>query len=179
MSVHDVRYPNESSPYRAARDDLLDMEIELRAQIERVADVRRSLPLGGEVREDYAFDEIVHGEVQRVPISKLFADGKDSLILYSFMFGPTWEKPCPMCTAFLDSLNGSAGHVTQRINLGVVAKAPIDRVQAYADERGWVSLRMLSSARCSYNADYHTEEPDDEQDPACHTFVRRGDAVHH
>ena len=84
-----------------------------------------------------------------------------------------------MCTAFLDSLNGNARHITQRVNLAIVAKGPIDMVQAFADERGWTNLRMLSSATSSYNADYFTEEPDDEQEPALHTFVRREGKIHH
>ena len=84
-----------------------------------------------------------------------------------------------MCTAFLDSLNGNARHITQRVNLAIVAKEPIDMVQAFADERGWTNLRMLSSATSSYNADYFTEEPDDEQEPALHTFVRYEGKIHH
>ena len=179
MSLHDIRYPNESDAYRAARNDLLEKEVELRAQIERVAEMRRSLPLGGEVLKDYVFEEWTSGSSRQTRLSELFAEGRNSLLLYSFMFGPTWERPCPMCTAFLDSLNGNAGHFAQRVNLAVVAKGPIERVQSFADERGWTNLRMLSSATCDYNADYFVEEPDDEQDPACHTFVRREGAIHH
>ena len=84
-----------------------------------------------------------------------------------------------MCTSFLDSLNGSAAHISQHTNLGVVAKAPIDRVQAFDDKRGWSQLQMLSSSSCDYNSDYFAEEPEDEQSPVCHTFVRREDGIFH
>jgi predicted dithiol-disulfide oxidoreductase (DUF899 family) len=93
MSKHDVRFPGESDSYRSARNELLDAEIELRRQVEAVAAKRRKLPLGGEVREDYVFDA---PDGRKVRMSELFRDGKDTLILYSFMFSPEMEQPCPL-----------------------------------------------------------------------------------
>jgi predicted dithiol-disulfide oxidoreductase (DUF899 family) len=93
MSKHDVRFPGESDSYRSARDELLDAEIELRRQVEAVAAKRRELPMGGEVREDYPFDAPAG---RKVRISELFRDGKDTLIIYSFMFSPSMEQPCPL-----------------------------------------------------------------------------------
>lgn len=84
------------------------------------------------------FTEVDGAAVQEVHLSELFEDGKDPLILYSFMHGPTCDAPCPTCSVFLDSLNENAEHVGQRVNLAVVAKAPVDRVQRYANGRGCV-----------------------------------------
>ena len=169
-----LRYPNESAEYRAARNALLDDEIALRAQIEAVAAKRRALPLGGEVPEDYVFQ----GEHGPVRLSQLFEKG-DTLIAYSFMFGPKMEKPCPMCTSFLDGVNGNARHVMQRANLAVIAKSPIERIVEFARSRGWSNLRLLSSAGNSYNRDYHGESPEGEQLPLLNVFVKNKGKIRH
>jgi predicted dithiol-disulfide oxidoreductase (DUF899 family) len=78
-----ARFPNESPEYRRTRNDLLAEEIELRRNIERVAALRRTLPPGGEIPEDYTFE----GRDGAASISQLFGD-KDTLVLYSMMFGP-------------------------------------------------------------------------------------------
>lgn len=170
-----LTFPGESADYRAARDRLVEAEIELRRSIERVAASRRELPPGGVVSEDYAF-EGAHGEVR---LSKLFEPGKDVLAIYSFMYGPEVERPCPSCTSILDSLDGTAVHVRQRINLAVVAKSPLERILAFADERGWRRLRLLSSAGNTYNRDYHGETADGAQMPMLNVFVRDGDTIRH
>ena len=93
-----LHYPNESTEYRAARNALLNDEIALRAQIEAVAAKRRALPLGGEVPEDYVFQRIGKTSMpENVKMSELFGP-HDTLILYSFMYGPERELPCPGCT---------------------------------------------------------------------------------
>jgi predicted dithiol-disulfide oxidoreductase (DUF899 family) len=102
-----------------------------------------------------------------------------SLLLYNFMYGPKMAAACPMCTSFLDSLDGSAPHVTQRMNLAVVAKSPIERIRAHGRDRGWRHLRLLSSADNTFNSDYFGENADESQNPVLHVFVRRGPAVHH
>jgi predicted dithiol-disulfide oxidoreductase (DUF899 family) len=175
-SLHRVRFPNESAEYRRARDVLLEAEIALRRQIEATAQLRRSLPPGGEVPEDYVFQE---GEdAHPVRLSELFA-GKPTLIAYSFMFGPKVDRPCPNCTAILDALDGEAQHVNQRASLVVVAKSPIARIRAFAAERGWRSLRLLSSATNSYNADYHGETATGGQTSTLNVFNCTDGAVRH
>lgn len=179
-----VRFPNESAEYRSARETLLASEIELRRRLEEVAALRRTLPLGGRIPEDYVFEEggrdlddvETHREVR---LSGLFAPGKDSLVLYSYMFGPAMRQPCVSCTSILDGLNGTAPHVMQRVNFAVVARSPIERIRSVARERGWRSLRLLSSARNSYNSDYRAETPKGDQLPALNVFVRRADGIHH
>ncbi len=167
-----------------ARDRLLEAEMELRRRTEEVAALRRALPLGGEIPEDYVFEEgsARSGEarqVRQVRLSELFDHPDASLAIYSFMYGPNMPKACPMCTAMLDSLDGTAPHAADRINLVVVAKSPIERILAFARERGWRRLRLLSSAGNHYNRDYLGESADGSQLPSLNIFVRRGGKVHH
>jgi predicted dithiol-disulfide oxidoreductase (DUF899 family) len=190
--------PGESPEYRAARDRLLDREIELRRAMEEVAVLRRELPPGGPVKMDYVFQgEAADGASVDVRMSELFEPGKDSLVIYSFMFPrdpgdetpgprdgetarlPLAEGPCPSCTALLDQLDGAAEHARQHLNLVVVAKAPLPRVLTFARERGWRRLRLLSSAGNTYNADYWAETPDGAQLPMLTVFRRDGDATRH
>ena len=112
-------------------------------------------------------------------MSDLFAPGKDTLVLYSFMYGPEQRAPCPMCTSLLDSLDGAAVHARQRINFAVVAKSPVARIREWARRRAWGRLRLLSSSANSYNADYHGETAEGEQMPALNVFVRRPGGIHH
>jgi len=174
-----MRFPNESDAYRAARDALLQEEIELRRRSEAVAEQRRSLPLGGEMPTDYAFD----GADGTVRLSELFEDGKDTLFLYNFMFIPgeqglPLEGACPSCTSIIDAVDGEAPHIVQRVNLAVVAKAPLGQFQEHARTRGWRNMRLLSSANTTYNADYHGES-ERGQSPIATVFVRRDGAIRH
>src|SRR2546430_16941197 len=100
--LHPIRFPGESEAYRAARDRLLESEIELRRRLEAVAALRRELPLGGRVQEDYVFDEANAGGGRAVKLSELFRPGKRSLILYSYLYGPAAPQPCPVCPGLLD-----------------------------------------------------------------------------
>jgi len=173
--MHDIRFPGENAEYRAARNELLEAEKDLRRNVESVAAKRRALPLGGEPPEDYVFD----GANGPVRLSELFDDGKDSLIVYSYMFGPQMKAPCVSCTSILDALDGEAPHVVQRVNLAVVAKSPIERILGFTRPRGWRNLRLLSSAGNTYNCDYHSEDAKGAQLPAANVFVRRDGKVRH
>lgn len=178
-----VAFPGESAEYRAARDRLLEREIELRRAMEDIAAARRGLPPGGPVPEDYVFQ----GEGGDVRLSELFAPGRDSLVIYSFMFprDPGDDRPgerdgpCPSCVSWLDVLDGTAEHATQLMSLAVVAKAPLPPVATFARERGWRRLRLLSSAGNSYNRDYLAETPEGEQRPMLNVFHRDGDGIRH
>ena len=172
--------PGESGEYRRARNALLEAEAEVRGRIEAVAAQRRALPLGGEVPTDYAF---AAGESQSVRLSELFAQGKDTLFLYSFMFIPDGGDPlgtaCPSCTSIVDGLDGAAPHIAQRVNLAVAAKAPIAQFREHAGRRGWRNVRLLSSAGTTYNLDDGAESPDGAQRPIATVFVRRDGKIHH
>jgi predicted dithiol-disulfide oxidoreductase (DUF899 family) len=184
--LHDKRLPNESEAYRAARDALLQKEMELRRHIEEVAALRRNLPMGGEIAEDYVFeewDEASDGP-REVHLSDLFDAGKDSLFLYSFMFipddaGNPIGSPCPSCTSIIDAVAGQARHVTQRINLAVSAKAPIKQFRRHGQNRGWDPIRLLSAGGSPYNRDYLAENEDGSQDPIATVFVRRDGRIYH
>jgi predicted dithiol-disulfide oxidoreductase (DUF899 family) len=193
-----MTFPGESAEYRAARDRLLQGEIELRRAMERVAEARRELPPGAVVPEDYVFQGAgADGAPTDVRLSELFAPGKDSLVIYNFMFPrhsgderpgpsggqtallPLTEGPCPSCTAMLDQLDGAAEHVSQQINLAVVAKSPLPRILTFADERGWRRLRLLSSAGNNFKRDYHGETAAGDQMPMLNVFHRDGDVIRH
>ncbi len=178
--MHPIRFPNETDEYRVARNELLRAEIALREQREQVAALRRTLPPGGKVKENYIFDEAASGGgVGQTTLSDLFAPGKDSLILYSFMYGPEMKAACPMCTSFIDGMDRYARHITERVNLAVVAKSSLARIRAWADERDWNRVRLLSSERNDYNTDYASQTPDGNQIPACNVFIKRDDGIFH
>jgi predicted dithiol-disulfide oxidoreductase (DUF899 family) len=190
-------FPGESAEYRAARDRLLEQEIELRRATEAVAAARRQLPPGGVVAEDYVFQGLRAGAPSELRLSELFAPGRDSLLICSFMFprdpgderpGPRTEEtallrveesPCPSCVALLDQLDGVVEHASQHLNLVVVVKSPLRRILTFADERGWRRLRLLSSAGNTYNRDYHGETAEGHQRPILNVFHRDGDTVRH
>ncbi len=175
-AFHEKRFPGESDAYRQARNNLLAAELELKRQVEDVAVMRRKLPLGGEIPEDYVFSDGTGGETR---LSGLFSRGKDSLVVYNFMYAPGDDAPCPMCTAMLDSLNASAPHIEQRVNLAVVAKAPIEVLNAWKAERGWNRLVLLSSGQNSFNRDYFGEGEGGNQLPMLNVFQRLGEAIYH
>jgi predicted dithiol-disulfide oxidoreductase (DUF899 family) len=191
-------FPGESADYRAARERLLLREIELRRAMEAVAAARRELPPGGIVPEDYVFQGAgADGAPADVRLSELFAPGKHSLLIYSFMFprdpgderpGPAGglsaqlkleEGPCPSCVALLDQLEAAAEHAAPLVNLAVVAKAPLAPVLTFATERGWRRLRLLSSAANRYNRDYLAETEDGAQRPMLNVFHRDGRTIRH
>ena len=193
-----VTFPGESSEYRAARDSLLAREIELRREMEAVAAQRRELPPGGAVPEDYVFRGAgPDGSPADVRLSDLFVPGRPSLAVYSFMFPrdpgddrpgaggaqtgrlPIAEQPCPSCVSFLDQLDGMVEHAEQIMAFAVVAKAPLERVLAFAAERGWRRLRLLSSAGNTYNRDYLAETADGAQQPMLNVFERDGGNIRH
>ena len=197
MSIDpEMRFPGESAEYRRDRRRLLEAEIQMRQSIERVAAQRRALPPGGLVPSDYRFEEAVDGGGE-VRFSELFEDGGSTLAIYSFMFPrhsrdtragpadgetsrlPLAETPCPSCTSILDSLDGAARHLSQRLNLVVVAKTEPERLRAFARERGWRYLRLLSARDNTYSRDYHAEAPDGELVSMMNVFVRRGDEIRH
>jgi predicted dithiol-disulfide oxidoreductase (DUF899 family) len=166
--------------------------------MEAVAAARRELPPGGLLKIDYVFQgAAADGGPTQVRLSELFEPGRNSLVIYSFMFPrdpadqtpgphggetgllPLVDGPCPSCTALLDQLDGAAEHASQQLNFAIVAKAPLPRVLTFAHERGWRRLRVLSSAGNTYNADYFAETPDGIQRPMLTVFHRDAEAIRH
>ena len=176
-----IRFPGESAAYRAARDELLRAELALRDERERVAQLRRKLPPGGKVETDYVFREGPADPARNDPadffdtrFSELFAEGKPNLIVINFMFGPDWDKGCPMCSMWADGYDAVQPHIDQTANLALVAKAELIKVRGWAATRGWSKLRLLSSHDNSFNEDYATEEGEN-QYPGVTVFRREPD----
>jgi predicted dithiol-disulfide oxidoreductase (DUF899 family) len=167
-----IRLPNESAVYRTARNALLAEEIELRRHIERIATQRRSLPPGGELPHDF---ELV-SETGPTCFSKLFGD-KDTLMVYSMMYGPQRKAPCPMCTSFLSAWNGIAVNLRERSAIVVMARSPIERLIEYRKHRGFHSLPFVSDLSGGYTRAY--VNPKDEDVPGFSVFNRSDGTVRH
>jgi len=168
-----AHFPNESPAYRSARNHLLQEEIELRRAIERVAALRRALPQGGTVTKQYRF---VAEDGREVTLEDLFA-GKPSLIVYSYMFGPQRQTPCPMCTSFMSSLEKKVADIEQRVGLAMVARAPIAKLKEAKAARGWTDLKIYSDASGDFTRDYVSAE--DADVPGYTVFSRKDGTIRH
>ena len=171
-STNTARFPNESAEYRRARQSLLVEEIELRRRIERVAELRRALPPGGEVMKNYVFE----GEQGEVSFADLFGD-KQTLAVYSYMFGPQRQVPCPMCTSFMGTWQGKLPDIEQRIAFVFVARSPIARLIEAKKARGWTQHKIFSDASGDYTRDYVSA--DDADIPGYSVFTRRDGTIRH
>lgn len=168
-------YPNDSAAYREARVALLAEEIQLRRQIERVAQMRRALPTGGAPAKDYRF---IDEEGRDLGLAELF--GKhDTLVSYFWMYGPERERPCPMCTSMLGGLDGPARDLGQRVAVAVIGRSPVSRQLAFARERGWRNLRFFQTVGDDFARDYRGLAPDGSEWPALDVWVRRNGQVSH
>ncbi len=178
--MSEPRYPNESAAYRKARETLLKDEQELIDKTRALAEKRRQLPPGGRIKEDYTFEWASDGQVgRRVKVSELFGD-KNTLILYSWMFGPNWDKPCPSCTSLMDGFDRTWYSVSQDAAFAAIAKAPAEKINAWAKERGWSQIPLVSGFSSPFQADYRCQgENDDMQQPVMLVFIRRNGEIFH
>jgi len=156
MAISEIeRYPSNTSPeYIKARQDLLDAEWALSNQVEKVAEMRRHLPQGA-VMKEYVFDG---HDGNKTSLADLAADGR-SVVVYHLMFSEKDEQPCSMCSMFVDSQNGVGKHLAQLVNYVVIAKAPIEKIEEYANKRGWKNIKFLSTGDNTFNKDMHVEYP--------------------
>ena len=171
-----ITFPGESAAYRTARQSLLQAEIALRAQIEEVARQRRALPPGGLIPTDYHFTTL---ENDQTPLSSLFIRSRQTLALYSLMYRPDADAPCPMCVSMLDGLADQARHIGQMIDLAIVSAATPQQLADLSARRGWGDLTLLSAQGTTYLADYHGETPDGAQLPMMNVFTRSDDDIRH
>ena len=169
-----VRFPNESPEYRGARTALLAEEIELRRHIERVAAQRRNLPAGGEPR-DYEFKD-ENGKT--VGLADLFGE-HDTLVSYFWMYGPQRERPCPLCTFFLGSIDTPARDLVQRVSFAVIGRSPVERQLAFARERGWRNLKFYATVGDEFARDYRGLAPDGSEWPALDVWVKGDGRMRH
>jgi len=180
-NYHDKQFPGESNEYREKRNKLLEEEMELRRKIEEVAALRRKLPFSGKLKEDYVFEEMDYksGAVKKTRFSELFAPGRNTLVIYSFMYGPNDKKPCVMCNSIMDGISGMVIHINDRMNFVMVARSPINKVMDWAKSRNWNKLRILSSEKNSYNIDYFAEDEKGHQLPMLNVFRKEPDGIYH
>jgi predicted dithiol-disulfide oxidoreductase (DUF899 family) len=172
-AANPIHHPDESAAYRQARQELLVEEIELRRQVERVAALRRNLPAGGQVPADYGF---VAEDGSQVGLADLFGE-HDTLIVYSYMFGPQREAPCPMCTSMMGALDHKIADIRQRVAIAFTARSPIDRLIEAKAARGWSDLPVYSDLTGDYTRAY--VHPDDADVPAYNVFSRRDGMIRH
>jgi len=183
--VQYTRLAGETDDYRKRREELRLAEIELIANRERVAELRRALP-AGPVVADYVFLEgprdLHAGDepVREVRLSELFTGPGRPLVVYELMFGKRQTEACPMCTMWLDGFNGVARHIAQNVDLVVVAAADVPALRAHARTRGWDRLRLLSCGDNTFKFDLGSEDEHGNQDSAIAVFDRDADgAVRH
>lgn len=172
-ATNPIRHPGESQEYRRARQELLVEEIELRRRADRVASLRQALPTGGEVPDDYHF---VAEDGSEQTLTDLFSEHA-TLVIYSYMFGPEREAPCPMCTSFMGGFDHKIADMSQRVGVAFTARAPIERLIDAKASRGWSALPVYSDQSGDYTRAYVAA--DDADMPALNVFTRRDGVVRH
>lgn len=175
MADSSLLMPGADEAYRHSRDRLRQAEIELRDRIEEVAAMRRDLPLGPVV-PDYTFIEM---DGKRVRLSELFTGDKNDLIVYHLMYGPEEDDFCPMCSLWIDGFNGVAPHITQRANFVVASRAPVDKLKAWAERRGWDRLQLLSDDGPQFARDIDAEDAEGNPDSTITVFTRQAGQLRH
>ena len=166
-------FPGASPEYEAARKALLAEEIDFRRHMTRLCEQRRDLPPGPVIAENYRFKD---EQGLEVGLMELFGD-KDTLVTYFWMYGPQRERPCPMCTNWLGSVNGNAADIKQCVALKIRGRSPVERQLAFARERGWRDLNFVQTVGDKYAKDLGVLKPDGSEMPALLVFKRDGDRV--
>ena len=149
-------------------------------KVNALAAKRRTLSLGGELKEDYVFEWANDRKVGKsVKFSELFGD-KNTLLIYSFMFGPNWDNPCLSCTSLVDGFDRTWYQVSRDAAFVAVAKAPAERINAWAKRRGWSQIPLLSGFNSPFQADYKCQaDSDDMQLPVMHVFTKKNGKIFH
>lgn len=179
--MSELRYPNETEQYRKARIALLEEEKDLVEKVKAVAAKRRELPRGGKLKEDYVFTSANNQNLgKEIKFSELFNE-KNTLLLYSFMYGKSWDNPCPSCTSLIDGFDRAAMSVHKDAAFVVVAKAPAEKINAWAAKRGWSNIKLISSESNSYLIDYKCQSIDSDEGllPIMHVFTKKDGEIYH
>jgi predicted dithiol-disulfide oxidoreductase (DUF899 family) len=152
MSNHEVVSREE---WAAARAELLAREKEHTRLGDELARQRRELPWV-RVEKEYRFDT----DDGTRTLAELF-DGRSQLLVYHFMFGPTYTAGCPTCSSMADTIDGALPHLHARdLTMTYVSQAPLEKLQAYKQRMGW-NMPWVSSADSDFNYDFgysRTEE---------------------
>jgi predicted dithiol-disulfide oxidoreductase (DUF899 family) len=152
MTDHKVGTQEE---FDAARAELLAEEKELTRRGDELARKRRELPWVA-VERDYTFE----AEDGTKSLADLF-DGRSQLLIYHFMFGPTYESGCPVCSSITDTIAANAVHLAARdVTMLLVSRGPVEKLQAFRERMGW-GLGWVSAGGSDFNRDLgfvHSEE---------------------
>jgi predicted dithiol-disulfide oxidoreductase (DUF899 family) len=141
--------------WQAARNELLAQEKELTRRGDQLAAERRNLPWVP-IEKEYSFDTD-HGPKT---LPELF-DGRPQLLVYHFMYGPTYTAGCPVCSSAADTFNGAVAHLNARdVTFSCISRAPLDKLQGYQRRMGW-SFPWASSYGTDYNFDLEISRPEE------------------
>jgi predicted dithiol-disulfide oxidoreductase (DUF899 family) len=144
MTDHQVVSREE---WTAGRDDLLAREKEHTRMGDELARQRRELPWV-RVEKEYRFDT---DDGSRA-LADLF-DGRSQLLVYHFMFGPSYQAGCPTCSSMADTIDGALPHLHARdVTMTYVSQAPLEKLQAYKRRMGW-NMPWVSAAETDFNFD--------------------------
>jgi predicted dithiol-disulfide oxidoreductase (DUF899 family) len=181
-TYRETNLTDDSAEYLAKREELRLAEVELMKHNERVAALRRELPLGSALPE-YEFIEgtasLDAGDepLRSVKLSELFTSPNRPLVIYHLMFGKKQTKPCPMCTMWTDGFNGVAQHIAQNMDFAIVAAADLKALRDHARSRGWKSLRLLSAGTSTFKLDLGSEDAEGGQDSTVSVFIKGADGL--
>jgi predicted dithiol-disulfide oxidoreductase (DUF899 family) len=145
MTEHRIATQEE---WQAERDQLLAEEKEHTRRADELAKKRMELP-SVPVEKEYEL-ETADGKKSLVDLF----DGRSQLLIYHFMFGPSYEAGCPTCSSMVDSVDGLLPHLHARdVTMALVSRAPLEKLQAYRERLGW-SIPWASSANSDFNFDF-------------------------
>lgn len=177
MNTHIKSFPNDSPEYVSARGQLLEAEHNLVQEIERIAELRRALPLGGAIPTDYRF-ELARPGAEPEPTTFLRLFRHPTIMLYSFMFDGS-APVCPMCTSLIDGFNGMAPDIAELIDFYIVAPAAIGDLRDYAATRNWRNLNLLADLDSQFSTDYGGISEDGELRTKMTVFTQAQDGTAH
>ncbi len=156
MPEHKVATQEE---FDAARAALIAEEKELTRRGDELASKRRELPWVA-VEEDYSFET----EAGTKSLAELF-DGRSQLLIYHFMFGPTYETGCPVCSSITDTLAPNAPHLAARdVTMMLVSRGPVDKLEAFKQRMGW-DIPWASAGGTDFNRDLGFTSTEEELRP--------------
>ncbi len=147
MTSHEIGTREEWLKGRLA---LLEAEKQLTRRSDALARQRQELPWV-RIDKDYVFDTD-NGEET---LEDLFA-GRSQLLVYHFMFGPTWKAGCPICTLHAESFDRAIVHLNQRdVTMVAASRGPLAELSAYRERMG-LNFRWVSSLRSDFNFDFES-----------------------
>ena len=158
-----------SDEWIEARKQLLIKEKEFTRLRDQLSQQRRDLPWEA-VNKEYVFE----GAIGKQTLPELF-DGRSQLVVYHFMFDPSWDAGCPHCSFWADNFNGITVHLNQRdVTMIAVSRAPYSKLAAYEKRMGW-NFKWVSSHDTDFNFDYHVSFTPEElsRKEAVHNFTKQ------